>query len=1022
LSFAAWLQEHRRSVLLLVGALALGGLAALAGLPVSLFPNTPFPRVVISLDAGDRPADRMVVEVTRPLEETVRSVPGVRNVRSNSSRGSADISVDFDWNTDMFIATLQVESAIARALPELPAGVRYEVRRMDPTVFPVLGLSVRSQSRSLIELRDLALYSLAPALSTIRGVASVRVLGGETQEIQVLIDPGRLEASGLALDDVARAISASNVVEAVGRLEDREKLYLLLSDTQFPDLSSIGNIVLQETPSGSLRVDDVATIRWTSAPQWTRVVADGQDAVVLNVYQQPGGHTVRIADEIRARMESLRGLASSSVDLRIWYDQSELIRASVGSVRDAIAIGVAIAVAILWLFLRNARITLVTAAMVPVVLAASLLVLRVLGMGLNIMTLGGMAAAVGLVADDGIVMVEHIIRRLRTAPAEHGAVVLRAAREMARPLTASSAATVIIFAPLAFLTGVTGAFFKALSVTMASILLLSYLVAYLAVPLLANAVLRERDARIEDAGRRTLRWLAGYERLLRALLRRPALLILVVAPLLVAGLVGYRVVGTEFLPSMDEGGFVLDYIATAGTSLSETDRRLRQVEEILAGVPEVAAYSRRTGLALGGYITEANEGDYFVRLQPPPRRPIAEIMDEIRGRIERQVPGLEIELIQLMGDLIGDLTAVPQPIEVKLFGSDQALLREQARLVTGTIEGIPGVVDVKSGVVLAGDAIEIRVDRARARMLGLDPEQVTRLARIAFEGDVAAQIRRGEKMVGVRVWTGEPSRARLRDLQQIRLRTPDGRSVRLGRVATFTRVVGQPQITRENLKTMVAVTGRISGRDLGSVMRDVQREVGKLAIPASTSIVYGGLYREQQRSFRGLLGVLGAAALLVLLLLLYLYESFAAPVAILAVAGLAASATFPGLWWTGADLDISAMMGLTMIVGISAEASIFLMSQWKECSGTLTLEDALVEAGRLRLRPILMTALAAIGALLPLALALGEGAAVLRSLAIAIISGLIVTVPGVLVVLPVLYAWLARRTRDRRGLLRFFGS
>jgi len=1016
LSFAVWLQEHRRSVLLLVAALALGGLAALPGLPVSLFPDTPFPRVVVSLDAGDRPADRMVVEVTRPLEETVRSVPGVRNVRSNSSRGSADISVDFDWNTDMFVATLQVESAIARALPELPAGVRYEVRRMDPTVFPVLGLSVQSESRSLIELHDLALYSLAPALSTVRGVARIDVLGGEIQEIEVLIDPGRLEASGLTLDDVARAISASNVVEAVGRLEDREKLYLLLSDTQFPDLSSIENIVLQQTASGSLLVGDVATIRWTSEPQWTRVVADGHDAVLLNVYQQPGGDTVRIAGEIRARMESLRGLASSSVDLRVWYDQSELIRASVGSVRDAIAVGVAIAVAILWLFLRNARITLVTAVMVPVVLAASLLVLRVLGMGLNIMTLGGMAAAVGLVADDGIVMVEHIIRRLRTAPAEHGAVVvLRAAREMARPLTASSAATIIIFAPLAYLTGVTGAFFKALSLTMASILLLSYVVAYLAVPLLANAVLRERDARMEDAGPRTLRWLAGYERLLRALLRRPALLIVVVAPLLVAGLVAFRAVRTEFLPSMDEGGFVLDYVATAGTSLSETDRRLRQVEEILADVPEVAAYSRRTGLALGGYITEANEGDYFVRLRPPPRRPIGEVMDEIRGRIERQVPGLEIEFAQLMGDLIGDLTAVPQPIEVKLFGPDQALLREQAPVVADTIEGIPGVVDVKSGVVLAGDAVEIRVDRARARMLGLDPEQVTRLARIAFQGDVAAQIRQGEKMVGVRVWTGEQSRARLEDLKQIRLRTPDGRSVRLGRVASFTRVVGQPQITRENLKTMVAVTGRISGRDLGSVMRDVQREVGKLATPASTSIVYGGLYREQQRSFRGLMGVLGAATLLVLLLLVYLYESLAAPVAILAVAGLAASATFPGLWWTGADLDISAMMGLTMIVGISAEASIFLMSQWKECSRTQTLEDALVEAGRLRLRPILMTALAAIGALLPLALALGEGAAVLRSLAIAIISGLIVTVPGVLVVLPVVYASLARRTRDRHG-------
>ena len=997
-------------MLLLVSALALGGLAGLPGLPVSLFPNTPFPRVVVSLDAGDRPADRMVVEVTRPVEEAVRSVPGVRNVRSNSSRGSADVSVDFEWNTEMFVAALQVESAIAGALPELPAGLRYEVRRMDPTVFPVLGLSLRSETRSLVELRDLALYSLAPALSTVEGVARVRVLGGERREIQVLVESERLEASGLTLENVVEAVSAANVVEAVGRLEDQEKLYLLLSDTQFPDLSSIGKIVLRETPSGPLLVNDVASVRSASAPQWTRVVADGRDSVLLNVYQQPGGDTVRIAAEIRSRMASLRRLASSSVDLRVWYDQSELIRASVGSVRDAIAVGVAIAIAILWLFLRNARITVVTAVMVPVVLAGSLLVLRGLGMGLNIMTLGGMAAAVGLVVDDSIVMVEHIVRRLRTAPADHRTAVLRAAREMARPLTASSAATIIIFAPLAYLTGVTGAFFKAFSSTMASTLLLSYVVAYLAVPLLANAVLRERDARTEDAGPRTLRWLDRYERLLRALLRQPALLILGIAPLLAGGLIGYRAVGTEFLPSMDEGGFVLDYVATAGTSLSETDRRLRQVEEILADVPEVAAYSRRTGLALGGHVTEANEGDYFVRLRPPPRRPIGEVMDEIRSRIDARVPGLEIELAQLMGDLIGDLTAVPQPIEVKLFGDDQMRLRQQARAVSGAIEAIPGVVDVKSGTVLAGDAIAIRVDRAQARTLGLDPEQVTRLARIAFQGVVATQLQRCEKMVGVRVWTVERSRGTLDDLEQIRLRTPDGRSVRLGRVASFTRVVGQPQIARENLKTMVAVTGRITGRDLGSAMHDVRSQVGGLDLPESTTIVYGGLYREQQRSFRGLVAVLGAATLLVLVLLLYLYESFAAPVAILTVAGLASWATFVGLWWTGTDLDISAMMGLTMIVGISAEASIFLMSEWKECSRSQALEDALVRAGRLRLRPILMTALAAAGALLPLALAIGEGAAMLRSLAIAIISGLAVTVPGVLLVLPVLFASLAGRT------------
>lgn len=1013
MTFPEWLARHRRSVLCLIGALAVGGIAALPGLPVSLFPVTSFPRVVVSVDAGDRPADRMIIEVTRPLEEAVRSVPGVRNVRSNSSRGTSDISIDFDWGLDMYVAALQVESAIAGALPRLPSGIRYEVRRMDPTVFPVTGLSLTSKSRSLIELHDLAVYRVVPLLSTIHGVARVRVLGGEVEEIQVLADRARLEAAGLTFQDILDTVSASNVVRAVGRLEDREKLYLILSDTRFSDLASIGSLIVRETANGSLRVKDVATVVRGAEPQWIRVVANGEDAVVLNIYQQPGGDTVRIADEIKSRLAAIRRLASNDVDVEVWYDQSDLIRASVGSVRDAIGIGVLISVAIVGLFLRSPRITLVTLIMVPIVLGSSLLLLRLLGMGLNIMTLGGLAAAVGLVIDDGVVMVEHIIRRLRTATSERHRVVLQAASEMAVPLTGSSAATIIIFVPLAFLTGVTGVFFKALSLTMASSLLVSYVVAYLAVPLLADHLLREEDSAGEDLSPREARWLDRYESLLRSLLQHPARLLAFVVPILLAGIVGYRFVGSEFLPTMDEGGFVLDYVAPAGTSLTETDRRLRQIEQILSKTPEVASYSRRTGLALGGFITEANAGDYFVRLRPPPRRSTDEVMNEVRARIGRRIPGLEIEVAQLMGDLIGDLTSVPQPIEVKLSGADQNLLRHEAARVARAIRGLSGVVDVKSGVVLAGDGINIRVDRLYSQALGLDPERVTRLVRVASEGVVATQIQQGEKMVGVRVWTPASSRRRLEDLENLLLRKANGTSVRLGRVASITRIVGEPQITRENLETMVAVTGRIAGRDLGSVMRDVRARVAKMNLSRGTRVEYGGLYREQQRSFRDLLGVLVASVALVFLLLLYLYERFAAPIAILAVAGLAAAAVFPGLLWTGAELDISAMMGLTMIIGISSEAAIFFMTQWKESSSELAFEDALVMAGRLRIRPIVMTALAAMGALLPLALALGEGAAMLKSMAIAIIAGLIVTVPGVLIVLPVLYKVLSSKANAR---------
>ena len=1006
MSLVAWLQEHRRSVLFLLFVLAVGGVASVSRLPVGLFPHVSFPRIVVNVDAGDRPADRMVIEVTRPLEGAVRSVPAVRSIRSNTSRGSCDISVNFAWGTDMIAATLQVESAIVQILPTLPAGVSYKVRRMDPTVFPVIGLSITSRTRSSVAIRDLALYDLQPLLSTVTGVARIAVLGGDTEEYQVLLDPARLAAVGLTVDDVVRAVSAANVVQAVGRLEENEKLYLILSDTQFRTLGELGRVVVRRSPEGVVLLSDVADIQDSVEPRWNRVVADGQDAVVVNVYQQPDSNTVQIASDLKTRLAEFRTRAGSDLDIRTWYDQADLILASAKSVRDSILIGIGLAVLVLFLFLRNFRVTLVAALTVPVVLAITLLILQALGKSLNIMTLGGMAAAVGLIIDDAIVMVEHGIRRLREQPEEHATMLLRAGREMASPLTGSSLVTIVIFAPLAYLSGVTGAFFRALSLTMAIALIVSYVVAFLGVPIFAHLLLRRRDAEGEDVRPWLAKVLAGYERLLRRILGRPVWVLAGVIPLLILGWFAYRHVGSGFMPAMDEGGFVLDYRAPAGTSLAETDRRLRLVENILAQTPEVTSYSRRTGLQLGGGITEANEGDYFIRLRPQPRAPIEEVMNSVRQRVDREVPGLQIEFAQLMEDLIGDLTAVPQPIEVKLFGPDAAVLREQAVRVANTITPLPGVVDVKSGVVLAGDAVRIRVDRLKAEMLGLDPETVTRLGRIALEGDVTTTVQRGEKTVGIRVWTAPDVRSRFDRIRNLRLFTPGGTLVRLGQVATLETEVGQPQLTREDLKSMVAVTGRIFGRDLGSVMRDVRQAVAGVALPAGVYVEYGGLYREQQSSFRGLLTVLVAAALLVFLVLLYQYESFAAPVAILVMDLFAATAVFSGLWWTGTELNISSLMGLTMILGISSEAAVFFMTQWKDSLGRVPFAEALVEAGRLRFRPIVMTALAAILALLPLALGIGQGASMLQPLAIAIIAGLVLTLPAVLLLLPVLFSLL----------------
>ncbi|EPR43086.1 acriflavin resistance protein [Desulfovibrio sp. X2] len=1003
MNFTNWIQAHRRSILFLLALLAAGGLAASFGMPVTLFPRVNFPRIDVGLDAGDRPAEQMVLQVTRPVEEAVRRVPGVRDVRSTTSRGSAEVSVTMQWGTDMSLATLQVNSAISQIMPSLPQGTSLLTRRMDPTVFPIIAYSLTSSDLSLARLHDLAAYELRPLLSSVDNVARIGVTGGDEQEFRVTVDPGRLTAYGLSLQDVARALSVANVLQAVGRMEDHYKLFLVLSDTRFKDLADIRRTVLTSGSNGLVRLEDVATVESSTVPRWIRVTADGRPAVLLQVYQQPGGNSVRIARDVKAKLKAYAPQLPKGVKIANWYDQSRLVVASAASVRDAILIGIGLAALVLLAFLRSLKITLIAVLVVPTVLAATVVLLSALGMSFNIMTLGGMAAAVGLIIDDAIVMNEHIVRRLRGREQGHRESVMRAAREFFPPLAGSSAATIVIFVPLAFLGGLTGSFFKALSLTMASSLFISFLVSWLAIPLLAGRLLREKDAARPEGGRLTDRVNERYAAWLRRLLDRPWLALVLVAALLAGGLLAFAHLGSGFMPSMDEGGFILDYRTPPGTALSETDRLLRQVEEIVSATPEVETYSRRTGTGLGGGLSEANEGDFFIRLKNRRQRDIWAIMDDVRGRIERRVPGIEVETAQLMEDLIGDLTAVPQPVEVKLFYDTPGPLESTARQVAARLRRVPGIVGVRDGINPAGDALDIRVDKTRAALEGLDPEAVTALVRDALSGTVTTQVQEPVKMVGVRVWIPEAMRGTEPDISKLLLRAPDGHLFPLGRIAKVTAVTGQPQISRENLKRMVAVTGRISGRDLGSVMGDVKKAMGAQKLPRGMYYELGGTYAQQQIAFAGLRNVFAAAVGLVFLLLLYLYESFRVAAAIMVIPLLAVAAVFAGLWAAGIELNISAIMGMTMIIGIVTEVAIFYFSEYHDLLPQLGHREAAVQAGVNRFRPIAMTTLAAILTLLPLAFALGQGSAMQQPLAVAIISGLVVQLPLVLLIMPVLF-------------------
>ena len=1016
MSLANWSFHHRRFVLFLLALGAIAGAISALNLPVALFPHIEFPRIAILLDAGDRPASQMVTEVTKPVEQAVKSVPGVRELRSNTGRGGAELSLNFDWGSNMDNATLQVQAEINRLLPTLPQGTTFDVRRMNPTaLYPVTAYGMISDKLDPVALRDIAKNDLVPQLSAVTGVASVEIQGGQTREIHVDVDPGILSMNNLSLDDIKKSLTVANVLEVSGKVEDRHKLLLVLADTQKLTLDDIKHIVVSNGDNGVVELQNVAHIDYGVEPEASVVKEDGKTSVVLQIFQQPDGNTVQIVKDVNAAIEQAQKKLPPGIQIKNWYDQSELILQSASSVRDSILIGILLAGVVLFVFLRNIQITLAAIIVVPAVLATTVLLLKVLGMSFNIMTLGGMAAAIGLIIDDAIVMIEQIVRHVKNDDGKREDTIRHAVQSFISPMAGSSASTIVIFIPLAFLSGVTGAFFKSLALTMASALIVSFFIAWFVIPLLADYLLKSHKE--DKEGRFMPRILASYRTTSTKFLGRPLLLLIPVLLLLGGGYLSYLNVGSGFMPAMDEGGFILDYVAPPGTSVTDTDAILSQIDGILKETPEVTTWSRRTGEQLGGGLTEMNTGDFFVRLKPDRSRDIEEIMTDLREQITQKVPGIDIEMAQLMEDMIGDLTAVPQPIEIQLSGNDPTLLQKTAEDVTAAISKVQGVVDTNNGIVLAGDALDIQIDPALAGLEGLDPQAVSDQLKSYLSGSVATTIQNDIKTIAVRVWIPQELRSRTDKIKELPIKASDGHVVSLGRIASVKLLTAQPEIARNNLKNIVAVTGRIEGRDLGSTVKDVEKVLnGQNLLPKTVSYTLGGLYAQQQIAFHDLIIVISAAFALVFLLLLYLYENFSMALSIIMMPLLAMAAVFVGLFLTGIELNISAMMGMTMVVGIVTEVAIFFFSEYTELARERGYTSAtLTEAGSSRFRPIAMTTLAAILALLPLALGLGQGAEMQRPLAIAIISGLIVQMPLVLLIMPTIYSMLAKIKQTPRG-------
>ena len=1016
-SLFALLAEQRRFIYLVVALLSFGGVWAALRLPSAIYPELKFSRVTVVAEGSSLGARQVLFGITRPIEEAVSVVPGVIRVVSRSIRGGSETNVTFQPGTDMVFALQQVQARVNQVRGDLPAGIDLQVERLTPSLFPILSYNLEGGDPAT--LYDIARYQIRPLISRVPGVARVDVQGNDVREIEVIADPARLAAQGMTYEDVATAIRQSTTVDAVGRMPSNYKQYLIVTTNEARSADDIAAIVIGH----GVHVRDVASVIPGTEDHVRIISGDGKPAAALNITRQVGGNTLQIADSITGLANGLEKTLPPGVHLKPLYDQASLVREAVTSVRDAMLIGAGLAVIILLLFLRHAKITAISASSIPLTLAITVFIMSLGGQTFNLMTLGAMAIAIGLVIDDAVVITENIVRHLHLTP-DRQIAVREAVQELIWPVTTSTITTVVVFLPLGLLTGVEGQFFKTLSITLTIAVLVSLVLALTLIPLLSAQYLSVADADasagsqggfLARLGRGIDSFSDAYERSLGVVLRRPRIAGIAALVLIVAGIVAYRFVGTGFLPEMDEGAFVLDYWSPGGTALAETDRQLHIIEGILAATPEVEGTSRRTGAELGLFATQQNRGDLVVRLKPIGERDRAsdEIIDDVRAKIQAAVPRIRIEFVQILSDVINDLAGAARPVEIKLYGPDLAALEAYGGKLGIPLAKVDGVEDLFNGVSEPTSELAMTIDVANANRAGLTPQQISTQISGALLGVEAGTVRLEDRSVGVRVRAPDSVRFSPLQLSALPILSTQGTTrAPLGTFASFVPVETRAELLRENQQQMIEMTADISGRSLGAIMKDVKTVIAANPAPPGIRLELAGQYATQQAAFRALLTVLALAALSVITVMVVQFRSFVEPFVVLLAAPLSFVGALVLLLVTGTVLNVSSFMGLILLVGLIVKNGIILLdfTHHRMRQGGLALEPALREAGKIRLRPILMTTLCTLFGLLPLALGLGAGSELQRPLALAVIGGLALSTPITLYVVPTLL--VAIRGRD----------
>jgi CzcA family heavy metal efflux pump len=995
---AAAALRHSRALGLLAVALVVAGVLAASALPSGIYPPLQFPRIVIVAHSGTLQPRSMSLIVARPLEQVVMAVPGVRRVRSKSILGASEISAQFDPSTDMVVALQMVQNRVAEVNGELPPGTELQIERMTPEIFPVFILSLTG-ALPVPDLYDYANFVVKPEIARVPGAGIIEVQASDTREIEVVLDPARLVAAELTVVDVSDALKAQNTVAPVGRFAESGRQNLVLAGGLWTDIEQIRQAPVKVKDGAVIRVSDLGTVTAGSPDRTVLITGNGRDAVSMSITQQIGANILSLKAGVDGAVARIAKVLPAGIRITRVYDLAEFVQESIASVRDAILIGGFLAIVVLLVFLRDWRLTMIAAVTLPLAVVPTFAFMWVFGGTVNLMSMGGLAVAIGLVIDDAVVVVENIHRRA----GEGGSSVVEAVQQLWTPLLSSTLTTVVVFAPLGLLSGVPGQFFRALSQSLTVAVLVSLGLAVTVVPLMALwAARHSRPAAGVPHGRLD----RLYERLLGAVVGRPRVAIVAAGVLAAVTVLAFMTIGTGFFPAADEGGFVIDYLTPEGSALAETDRQVRAMEKVLVDVPEVASYSRRTGSELGLFATAQNTGDILVRLKPRRQRSRSseEIISDVRGRLHEVVPLVDIEFIQLLQDMLGDLEGNPEPIEVKIFGDDPDRLAEIAEPVEEMMNKVEGVVDVV-GPQSGSPEVSWRVDPVAAGRYGLTVEEVADQMAGSWLGEVATDLRMADRTVPVRVRLPDSFRFDPARLPSTLIRTSEGKPLPVSEVATMTRSVGQGELSRENLRPMAVVSGRLEDRDLGGAVAEIRSHLETMRLPIGYTYEIGGQYQAQGQAFREMLMIFALAVLLVFVILVVQFRAWLPAALILLAAPLSIGGALLLLWVTGIDLNISSAMGLILLVGLVVKNGIMLLdfSERLHAEGE-PFEAAIAHAGRIRLRPILMTTFCTLFGLLPLALGLGAGAELQRPLAMAVIGGLTLSTPVTLLVVPGLYA------------------